>query len=79
MRRLNRYYNEAVVNNNKNENLSSSDSQLSSISSSENTLKDALVKIKHYYFVEACYLNKKKLLYLCIPIYFLLKLIQKRG
>ena len=37
MRRLNRYYNEAIVNNNKNKNLSSSDSQLGSISSAENT------------------------------------------
>ena len=36
MRRLNKYYNEAIVNNNKNKNLSSSDSQLGSISSGEN-------------------------------------------
>ena len=43
MRRLNRYFNEVVVNNNKNENLSSSDSQLSSISSAENTRANRIV------------------------------------
>ena len=45
--RLSRYYNEAIVNNNINENLSSSDSQLGSTSSAENTLMKSLLPLEN--------------------------------